>query len=114
MDTVNLSFRYSENDYVRAARAHYAARLRLPLDVAVTIVLVGIGVCEWHTGSPGFGLTLFCVAGVFALVLVAAFIVIPHYAFRRQPKFLDEYALTFSSQGIHFRTGYYVSGQASK
>jgi hypothetical protein len=41
METVNLSFRYAEQDYVRAMRAHYASRLRLPLDIAV---IVGIAV----------------------------------------------------------------------
>src|SRR5207249_10874841 len=46
METVDLSFRYSENDYVRAMRAHYASRLRLPLDLVETIVLAGRGSYE--------------------------------------------------------------------
>ena len=50
--TVNLSFRYSEIDYVRALRVHYASRLRLRLDIVVAIVLVGIGAYLWR--SPGF------------------------------------------------------------
>ena len=37
METVNLSFRYAEQDYVRAMRAHYVSRLRLPLDIAVIV-----------------------------------------------------------------------------
>jgi hypothetical protein len=37
-------------------------------------------------------------------MLIAAFAVIPSVAFRRQPKFRDEYSLSFSSEGIHFRT----------
>ena len=37
MDTVQLSFRYVEQDYVRAMRVHYASRLRLPLDIAVIV-----------------------------------------------------------------------------
>jgi hypothetical protein len=43
---------------------------------------------------------------VFALVLLAAFTVIPPLAFRREPKFRDDYSLTFSSEGIHFRTAH--------
>ena len=36
----------------------------------------------------------------------AAFTVIPALAFRREPKFRDDYSLTFSSEGIHFRTAH--------
>jgi hypothetical protein len=39
-------------------------------------------------------------------MLVAAFTIIPPLAFRREPKFRDDYALTFSSEGIHFRTAH--------
>jgi YcxB-like protein len=106
MDTVNLSFRYVEQDYVRAMRVHYASRLRLPLDIAVIVGVVAIGAYEWRSGSQGFGITLLCVSGIFALMLVAAFAVIPTIAFRRQPKFLDDYALSFSPQGIHFQTAH--------
>lgn len=106
MDTVNLSFRYVEQDYVRAMRAHYASRLRLPLDVAVIVGSVGIGAYEWRSGSQGFGITLLCVSGIFALMLIAAFAVIPTVAFRRQPKFRDDYSLSFSPQGVHFQTAH--------
>lgn len=106
METVNLTFRYAEQDYVRAVRAHYASRLRLPLDVAVIVGVAVVGAYEWRSGSHGFGLTLLCVSGIFALVLVATFGVIPTIAFRRQPKFRDDYSLSFSPQGIHFRTAH--------
>ena len=39
-------------------------------------------------------------------MLIAAFAIIPHFYFRREPKFRDEYSLTFSPQGIHFRTAH--------
>ena len=104
METVNLSFRYAEQDYVRALRAHYASRLRLPLDIAVIAAVAIVGAYEWRSGSHGFGIISLCVSGVLAVMLVAAFAVIAGVAFRRQPKFRDEYSLTFSPQGIHFRT----------
>ena len=104
METVNLSFRYAERDYVRALRAHYASRLRLPLDVAVTVGLVVIGLYEWRSGREWFGITALCVSGAFALLLIAVFTVLPQAVFRRQPRLRDEYSLTFSPQGIHFKT----------
>jgi YcxB-like protein len=103
--TINLSFRYAESDYVRALRAHYASHLRLRLDIVVTVVLVGIGVYLWQSASLHWlGLTCIIIAVAFALMLIAAFTVIPPLAFRREPKFRDDYSLTFSSEGIHFRT----------
>jgi hypothetical protein len=104
METVSLSFRYDEHDYVRAMRAHYASRLRLPLDIAVVVVVAVIGVYELRSGSQRFGIALLTLSGIFALMLVSAFAVIPRIAFRSQPKFRDDYSLTFTPQGIHFRT----------
>jgi len=109
METVNLSFRYAEQDYVRALRAHYAARLRLPVDIAAIIGGTILGVYELRVGSHRFGIALLCCSSIFALMLIAAFAVIPRIAFRSQPKFRDEYSLTFSPQGIHFQTANIVS-----
>jgi hypothetical protein len=104
---INLSFRYAESDYVRALRAHYASHLRLRLDIVVTVVLVGIGI--YLGRSPNLrwlGVACIGIGVVFALMLIAAFTVIPPFAFRREPTFRDDYSLTFSSEGIHFRTAH--------
>jgi YcxB-like protein len=103
--TINLSFRYTERDYVQALRAHYASHLRLRLDIAVAVMLAGIGIYLWRL-PRGHWLGIACVviAIAFGLLLVAAFTVIPPLAFRRSPKFRDDYSLTFSPEGIHFRT----------
>ena len=105
--TVNLSFRYLESDYVRAVRAHLASRVRLRLDIVVTVALVGIGIYLWR--SPDLywlGAACVVMAFVFALILVAGFIIAPVLTFRREPKFRDESSLTFSAEGIHFRTAH--------
>jgi hypothetical protein len=105
--TVSLSFRYLERDYVRALRAHYASRLRLPLDIAVCVILAGIGAYLWRSADLHWlGLACIVLAAVFAALLIAAFTVIPSLVFRREPKFRDDYALTFSPDGIHFRTAH--------
>ena len=105
--TINLTFRYLESDYVRAARAHHASRLHLRIDACVAVVLVGVGSWLWQT--PGYhSLGVVCVAGfvLFFLMLLAVFVVIPPLIFRREPKFRDEYSLAFSPEGIHFRTAH--------
>ncbi|PYT60012.1 MAG: hypothetical protein DMG35_12805 [Acidobacteria bacterium] len=105
--TIHLSFRYSELDYVRAMRAHYASRLRLKLDVAVAVVTTLLGVYLWQSrDSRLWGIGLVCLSAVLVLMLVATFGVIPKLIFRREPKFRDEYSLTFSPEGIHFRTAH--------
>jgi hypothetical protein len=105
--TINLSFRYSESDYVRALRAHYASHVRLRLDSLVTVILVGVGLYLWRLPNLHWlGLACIVVAAVFALILIAMFTVIPPLAFRREPKFRDDYSLTFSPEGIHFRTAH--------
>lgn len=106
METVNLSFRYTQADYVKAMRAHYASRLRLPLDIAVIIVVAVLGGYELQTGSLLLGLVFLGISGAFTLMLLAAFFVIPVLAFRREPKFRDEYSLSFSGDNIHFRTAH--------
>lgn len=103
--TFSLSFRYLESDYVRAVRAHYASRLHLRIDLVVVVVLMGIGIYFWQSpGSRWLGVACVVIAGLFSLMLVAVFVVIPRLAFRREPKFRDEYSLVFSPEGIHFRT----------
>ena len=86
-------------------RAHYASRLRLRLDIAVILVTAVLGAYFWYSmQSTWFGITLVGVSVAFALLLIAAFVVIPPLLFRREPKFSDDYSLTFSPEGIHFKT----------
>jgi len=103
--TVHLSFRYLESDYVRAVRAHYGSQLRLRVDVVVALVLAAMGVWLWQSPSLSWlGVTFVVVSSLFILVLVAHFTVIPRLAFRRELKFREDYSLTFSAEGIHFRS----------
>jgi hypothetical protein len=105
--TINLSFRYAQNDYVRALRAHYASQLRLPLDILVIIVLIGAGAYLWRSPNLHWlAVAAIALAAVFVLMLIAAFTVIPALAFRREPKFRDDYSLAFSAEGIHFHTAH--------
>lgn len=108
METIlHLSFRYSEQDYVRAMHAHYASRLRLKLDAAVAVATALLGIYLWQSlNSRYWGIGLVCLSAVLGLMLVAAFGVIPKLVFHREPKFRDEYSLTFSPEGIHFRTAH--------
>jgi len=105
--TVSLQFRYSEQDFVRAMRAHYASRLRLRLDIIITVVTAAVGIYFLRSpDSRWYGMTFVGVSTIFALILIAAFVIIPPLVFRREAKFRDEYSLTFSPEVIHFRTAH--------
>jgi len=106
-ETINLSFRHSKNDYVRALRAHFSSRLRVRLDIAAAIVVALFGAYEWR--SPDyhwFGVVSVGASVVLVLVLLTAFVAVPPLIFRSEPKFRDDYSLTFSQHGIHFRTAH--------
>src|SRR5271154_5542563 len=86
--TVHLSFRYSEQDYVRAMRAHLKSRLRLKLDIVVIVLAAALGFYEWRSlDSAWWGISLVTVSAVFALILAVAFGVVPGMVFRGEPKF---------------------------
>ena len=75
---ISLSFRYSESDYVRALRAHYADRLRLWLDICVVVLVGAAGIYLWPSLSSKVFLG---VSIAFAVILFAAFFVIPPLIF---------------------------------
>jgi len=105
--TISLSFRYLKSDIVRAMRSHYASHLRPRLDIVMAVGLAALGAYFWRSpSSHWFGVLFVGASAVFGLILVAAFLVIPPLAFRYQPKFRDEYSLTFSPEDIHFQTAH--------
>ena len=88
-------------------RSDYTLRVRLRLEFVWAVGLAALGAYFWRSpNSHWFGVAFVLVSAVFSLILVAAFLVIPHLAFRHQPKFRDEYSLKFSPEGIHFKTGH--------
>lgn len=108
MDSIiHLTFQYTERDYVRAMRAHYASRLRVKFDLAVAVATALSGIYLWASlDSRWWGVGLICISATLLLMLFAAFFLIPRLVFRREPKFRDEYSLAFSPDGIHFRTAH--------
>jgi hypothetical protein len=103
--SIHLSFKYVKDDVVSALRAHYRSRLRLPLDISVTALLIFLGCYFWRSSdSHWLGVLFVTVATTFAIILISVFGLVPIIIFRREPKYRDEYSLDFSSEGIHFST----------
>ena len=88
-------------------RSHYASHLRPRLDIVLAVGLAALGVYFWRSpSSHWFGVLAVSASSFLGLILVAAFLLIPPLAFRHQPKFRDQYSLTFSPEGIHFQTAH--------
>jgi hypothetical protein len=104
-ETVHLSFRYCKSDIVRAVRSDYASRMRPRLDIVMAIGLAAAGAYLWRSpGSHSSGVFAMGASATIFLLLLAAFVIAPSLVFRLNPKYLDDYSLTFSAEGIHFRT----------
>ena len=102
---VELAFSYTEDEYVEAARLFfsrgYDAKFHTYLGLAV---LAGGLLVGWLAGDVYVaGLVLFV-----GLLLLARRLYVnsalPRMYFRRNPKFLDAYRLTFSDEGVAFRS----------
>jgi hypothetical protein len=103
--TLNLSFLYTKSDIERAMRLHYASRMRPRLDVFMALALAVAGAYLLHSpDSYWFGIFAVCASSALVLMLLAAFVILPTLAFRLEPKYRDDYSLTFSPEGIQFRT----------
>lgn len=104
-ESITIKFRHSVEEYSKAVRLHHAARTNLSLDLVAFALLVGFGIWMLAEGKrPWVGYVSFGVAASWAAAMAFVFLVAPRLAFRSNPKFAEEYELTFSPEGIHFRT----------
>ena len=104
-ESVTIKFRYSAEEYSKAVRLHHAARTNLPLDVSV--LALGLAIGCWLVSdktSAWFGGVLLTVMALWILMMLYVFFVAPKVAFRYDPKLKEEYELTFTSEGVQFRT----------
>jgi YcxB-like protein len=104
---VTITFRYRPGEYVRAVNAHQLARARLVPDAAFSLVFLAAGLAMLAFGDrSNFWLSVALCAIGLALPLTFAILllVLPRLMIAGNGKLRDEYQLTFSDAGIHFRT----------
>jgi hypothetical protein len=104
---VTISFRYRPGEYMRAVNAHQLARARLVPDAAFSLVFLAAGLAMLNFGDLSnfwLGVAL-CAIGLALPLMFAIFLfVLPRLMIAGNDKLRDEYQLTFSDAGIHFRT----------
>lgn len=104
-DPFELSFRYTEEDYIRAFHLHFKRKLRPKTDLTVSVIAAGAGIYFLRDdGLRWLGISVIIVSTLFLLIFTAAFLFVPRFVFRREKKFRDAYQLQFSPEVIRFKT----------
>jgi hypothetical protein len=101
---LELTFRYLPGEYLSGIRAHQFPRYRVLTDFGVSALVLGVGVATF-VGSEEFwlGAILIILALVVPTVYLVSLMVTP-LMLGDSAKLEQEYRLTLSDAGIHFRT----------
>ena len=107
MESVDLSFKYTEEEYVSAARLFLWRSRETLIRFVVSFAFVSLSLILLLS-LLDLALPLWVTISLSVLVGIALFqgffLDLPRRYFRGDPKFRDEYNLTFSDEGIGFRT----------
>lgn len=106
-ESVHLRFRHTEKEYLAAIRFYFWRTKELLLGLIVTYLLFAGGVLVLQVLSDVF-IPLWATIALILLVCTAWFhgyvVDRPRAYFRGDPKFREEYNLTFTDAGIAFQT----------
>lgn len=107
METVQLNFQLTEKEYIAAIRLYVLHSTEIWLRLIIFYVLVSAGMFLL-TILLGFALPIWALIALLGLVgvsLAQGFLIDrPRRYFRGDPKFRDEYHLTFTDSNIEFKT----------
>jgi hypothetical protein len=107
MEMVQLNFQLTEKEYIAATRFYVLHSTELLLRLITFYVFFSAGLVIL-TIVLDFALPIWAVAAFLGLLGVSMWhgylIDLPRRYFRGDPKFRDEYHLTFSDSGIEFKT----------
>src|SRR5690242_3720251 len=103
--TIDVHFKYTEKEYASAVKWYYMKSSSIIIDfiIAVTIIATGSFLLLYNHNSI---INMFMVAlGIlFLSILIYAIYINPIRIFRSEPKFRDEYFLSFADESISFKT----------
>ena len=107
MESVQLSFKYTEEEYIAAARFFVLRTKETLIRLVLFYALVAVGFALLLMVID-IALPLWVTISLLLLVGVALFhgflLDLPRRYFRGDPKFRDEYSLVFFDEGIRFKT----------
>ena len=106
MEKVDIKFRYTEKEYVKAVRKYLVFTDTIKkLDLVIAIIGVPCTLAYLILSSLGwFSIVLLTCAVLFAGFIGLQYLYVPVVNFRKTPKFQEEYHLSFTGEGIFFET----------
>ncbi|WP_433944923.1 YcxB family protein [Paenibacillus sp. SN-8-1] len=102
---MHVTFKYSEREFISAMKQIHNSK-RIVFDFVLAIALFSYGVYSLMSDSNDILDTILVVISlIFLFISVAKLFIVPRMAFRREPKFKEEYHLLFNDDGILFKAG---------
>ncbi|WP_313133258.1 YcxB family protein [Anaerocolumna sp.] len=105
METVELTFQYTQGEYVKAKRQHIIASKTIT-KTNVVVLAVYLSFSLWYFFSSFSVLSGFSLGfALFALIAgCTLYFYVPIQQFKRTSKYHEEYNLTYTKDGILFKT----------
>lgn len=104
-DPIAITFKFTRDEYVRAMRRHYKSGLKVPRDVIVGVAGIAGGLYVALASSLGWiGWLLFSLSAILLAMVAYAKFALPTVIYNSEPKLRNEYRLSFSDDGIGFKT----------
>ena len=102
---ITVNFMNELRDHVEAQRILYKESLLSKSDKVVAVLLLALGIWEvWAVGLRWWTIIWFPLAMIMWFNVLRFEGVTARILFRRNPKYREEYHLTFSRENIHFQT----------
>lgn len=104
-ETVNLHFKYTEEEWVAASRLYALRQPALLMRFGICFVLIALGLFFFALINEAIlPFMLISLCAVAAAFLWSIFFALPRQRFRSDPRFRDEFFLEFADDAIIFKT----------
>lgn len=106
MEMVELTFKYTQDEYIKAERQYlFASKTITKTSVVILAIYFLLSLVYFFQSSFGV-LSIICIGiALFALITgCILYFYMPVYKFKKTSKYHEEYNLTFSKDGIKFKT----------
>ena len=106
MDIINLTFKYTQNEYVKAERRYlFASKTITKISVIVLAAYFpSAAICLFLSSFSLWGIIACAMAIIAGIMGCILYFYIPLYKFKHTAKYQEEYSLVFSADGIKFKT----------
>lgn len=103
---MKFTFKYTESEFKMAINQSHGDSNRIIFDVVLSIVMLAYGIYLSLSKSPGLlSIILVVISLLYLFVLFARNFIVPALVFRKEPKYREEYTLSFKDDEIIFTTG---------